>query len=102
MDSVFHKQDSLLPMTEAESPPKAKKNIFGGASGGKNKLSDHKHKVIADKITLNIMRSTSAEGYDDDVRRSTTGTTVIDRGTERLRALGREEDAGDAQNLIQD
>ena len=94
----------MVETQEAKSPeikPK-KKNIFGGASGGK---SEH-NKVIADKVTLNIMRNPSTEDDNltrassglrtsvDGLSRTTMGGTAIERGTEKLRALGHDDTEG--------
>ena len=82
-------------------PPGKKKNIFGGGSSKKSE-SNHHHKVIADKVTLNIMRNTD---IGDDVhgrestlssslRMSTGLSTAVERGTEKLRALTKEDTEG--------
>ena len=101
---MTQEQDTSVSKTESSVKKPKKANIFGsGSSGGMNS-----NKVIADKVTKNIMRASSIEeGFDDSLRGSTTtdgtlratgSSSVIDRGTEKLRALGRDDDAG--QNLI--
>ena len=91
---------------ELKTHSKKKKNIFGGGGGNRSSEKGHSHhKVIADKVTLNIMRNTDigddASGMGSTISslRTTMGGTVIDRGTEKLRALTKEDTEG--ENLIQ-